>query len=67
MSGIEKLQFEHTQIFHIFGLEVKRCNKKSLLALPKSHEFLIRGEYAHVDTPPPTIMAKVKEESLIIA
>ena len=25
MSGTEKLQFEHAQLLHIFGLGVKKC------------------------------------------
>ena len=66
MSGIEKLQLEHAQIFYIFGIYTLYFI--ILLTLSKSHKFSTKGEDVHVDSPPTPLpfMNKVLMRELMI-
>ena len=53
MSGIEKLQFEHAQILHMFGLGVEKSFKENFVNIAK--EVSVWVEDVHVDPPPSPI------------
>ena len=60
MSGTEKLQFEHAQILHLFGLGVEKSFKENFVNIAK--EVSVWVEDVHVDPPLPPYMNEVLSE-----